>query len=180
MRLLTSVLATLVAVPIAAHAEVLCARSKNGALSGALRVRAACKKREVQVDLAALGLCCDAAATTTTTVSGGTTTVPVFTTTTATGQSTTSLTCPTITTTTLGVNVCGGNPPNCNGLCANARACENDGVACSCTGPTLPCGVVTNAGACGGSCPTGMQCEQSVVLGTDGCPEAVACGCVAQ
>lgn len=165
----------LLAAPAATRAEVLCARSKNGTLGGTIKIRAACKRREVQVDLVALGLCCGSVATTTT-VSGGTTTVPISTTTTVTSP-TSTLTCPTFTTTTLGVNVCGGSPPNCNGLCANARACENDGVACSCTGPTLPCGVVTNVGACGGACPPGMQCAQVPVV-EGSCQVGITCGCV--
>lgn len=171
-----TVVAILLVAPTAARTEVLCARSKNGALGGTIKIRTACKRREVQVDLAALGLCCGSVVTTTT-VSGGTTSVPVSTTTTVTSP-TSTLTCPTFTTTTLGANVCGGNPPNCNGLCANARACVDDGVACSCTGATLPCGVVTRFGACGGACPSGMQCAQTPVVGTGGCQVDVTCGCV--
>jgi hypothetical protein len=38
--------------------------------------------------------------------------------------------------------------------------------------------VVTNAGACGGACPSGMQCAQTPVLDTGGCQVGAACGCV--
>jgi hypothetical protein len=184
MRVLMSVVGVLSLLLPLAHAEVLCVRAKkNGTLSGPLKVRTACKKREVQVDGARLGLCCGATVTTTT-VAGGTTLTTTVTslttlTTAVTIVTTTSLTCPSFTTTSLGVNICGGSPPNCSGLCANARACVNDGIACSCTGSTLPCGVVSNAGACGGTCPGSMVCAQTEVIGSDGCPESLSCGCVA-
>lgn len=186
MRAAIAALLLLVAWP-PARAEVLCVRAKkNGTLSGAIKVRSACKKREVQVDGAMLGLCCDAS-TTTSTAAVGTTFTTVTTTmtslttltTTVTTSTSTSLVCPTFTTSTLGVNDCGGSPPTCFGLCSNARQCHDDGVACSCTGDPLPCGVVRADGTCGGTCPDSTVCITTEVLGTDGCPTGLTCGCVA-
>jgi len=199
--MMTGVMAAFVLVATA-DAEVLCVRAKkNGTLSGAIKVRQQCKKREVQVDAPMLGLCCDFA-TTTTVVSATTLTTPVtsfttltttvtsFTTLTTTVTSfttlttsvttftTTSLVCPTFTTTTIGISFCGGNPPTCFGLCPNARACINDGIACACVGTLLDCGVVASDGTCGGVCPPGMLCEAAEMIGMDGCPESLACACV--
>lgn len=223
----------LAATTTTTRAEVLCVRAKkDGTLSGAIKVRTECKRREVQVDAPMLGLCCDPFTTTTTSTSttatsdtGFTTTMPpasttsttapngttstsvagtttttvtfvVTTTSTSTVTSTvvttsststsstststvttTTLTCPTITTTTLILPNCGGNPPFCFGFCADGRECvSSGGLECTC-GPILACHTASN-GTCGGSCPGGMVCGQTVTNGPDGCPQSLGCGCV--
>jgi hypothetical protein len=122
-------LAGLVLVAVAvgsSEAAVFCAKpSRDGTLDGSVKVRGACKRNEVQLAPGDVGFCCGTPTTVTTTSS-----------------------CPTFTTTTLGVPDCGGSGGACAGLCANGRACVADpeGV-CGCTGAELPCGVVSTAGS---------------------------------
>ena len=151
----------LVAPP--ADAAVLCTKlRKDGTYGSTLRIREACKEREVVVDPTALGFCC---------ADGSTSTTTSVTTTTATSTSV----CPTFTTTTLGVPDCGGGI--CFGLCANALACVEGESGCECTGPPLDCQAVTAGGQCGGTCPEGLTCQTVQPVGEDGCPQSPRCGC---
>lgn len=148
----------------AAHGAVLCAKArKDGTVGGTLRIREACAKREVEVDPAALGLCCEGPTTTMTVPS---TTVTV----------TSTNVCPTYTTSTLGIPDCGES--FCFGLCPNALACvADDEGLCSCAGPEVACQVVSAGGTCGGTCPEGLACQTVQPVGEDGCPGAPRCGC---
>lgn len=151
----------------AADGAVLCTKSRrSGALDGSVKVRTACRPGEVQLSPDELGFCC---------------TQPPSTTTSSTStSSTTTGSCPTYTSTTLGVPDCFGSNGSCLGLCANARACVADAEtgACGCTGPVQPCGVVTYNGLCGGSCPDGQTCKYYGAPGPDGCPGPPSCTCV--
>lgn len=102
---------------------------------------------------------------------------PSTTTTSTTFTTTTSGCCAPVTTTTFGAPDCGGIPPGCFGFCGNALACVDDGGACSCSGEPLPCGVVSAAGECGGTCPAGLICRLVSQILPDGCPGAPHCGC---
>jgi hypothetical protein len=156
MRVAASAL--MLALTVRADAAVLCAKpSRDGSFNGGVKIRAACKPSEVQLAPADVGFCC-----------GSVTTVP-----------TTTTMCPTFTTTTLGIQDCSGGAGFCVGLCANGRACIAgvDG-SCGCTGPELPCGVVTAGGACGGACPNGFECALFSPSLPNGCPDAPRCGCV--
>jgi hypothetical protein len=154
-----ALLAALVA-PAASGAAVLCVKAhKDGTLGGVLRLRdGSCAKREVEVDPAALGLCCGEQATTTVTVTS------------------TSI-CPTYTTSTLGIPDC--QPGLCSPYgCTNGRECVmgQDGL-CGCTGPLVSCRALTVDGQCGGTCPQGLVCRTVQPVGEDGCPGPPTCGC---
>ena len=91
---------------------------------------------------------------------------------------TTSVTCPTVTSTTLGIPDC-GQFGACFGLCSNARACVPDAAGhCGCTGPELPCNAVTYNGMCGGTCPEGETCSVYSPTLPNGCPDYPRCACV--
>ncbi len=148
-----------IAVPSAVEGAIVCVKTrKDGTPGGALRVREACKNREIQIDPAAHGLCCDGQTTTTVTV-------------------TSTSVCPTYTTTTLGIPDC--SPSFCSPYgCLNARECVmDDEGTCGCTGPLVPCRVITVGGSCGGTCPDGLACQTVQPLGEDGCPGPPTCGC---
>lgn len=158
VRGLAVVLGTIVVgnVPSTADGAVVCVKTRrDGTLGGVLRVREACKASEVEVDLAALGLCCG----------GQTTTV------------TSTSVCPTYTTTTLGIPDC--SPGFCSPYgCTNARECVmDDQGTCGCTGPLVPCRAITVSGECGGTCPEGLTCQTVRPVGDDGCPGPPICGC---
>lgn len=164
VRRLVVVLGTMavlgVAAPPRVDGAVVCVKAhKDGRLGGVLRVREACRAREVQVDPAALGLCCGGQASTTT-VTVTSTTV-----------------CPTYTTSTLGIPDC--SPGFCSPYgCTNARECVMDDQGmCGCTGPLVPCRVITVGGECGGTCPEGLACQTVRPVGEDGCPGPPTCGC---
>jgi len=144
----------------AAEAAVLCAKpGRDGALNGGVKVREACKPNEVQLAPADVNFCCATSSTVTTTSTTGP--------------------CPILTTTTLGIPDCFGSGGTCLGLCANARACVPDASgACGCTGPELPCGVVTFRGTCGGTCPSGFTCSLFSPTLPSGCPDFARCGCI--
>jgi hypothetical protein len=147
-------------VPIIAQGAVLCAKpSRTGTFNGTVKVREACKPNEAQLSPGEVNFCCAASTTTTVTTS--------------------SSMCPTFTTTTLGIPDCFGGGGACNGLCANAHACvPGAGGACACTGPELPCGVVSAFGACGGTCPENFACGQFAPTQPNGCPGLPRCGCI--
>jgi hypothetical protein len=160
MRALLAGVMILGQLAAAADGAVLCAKPKrDGSFNGGVKVREACKPGELQLAPADVDFCCPTSTTVTTTT-------------------TTSL-CPPVTTSTLGVSDCGQPPTFCGGLCANARACVADtsGI-CSCTGPELPCGVVTFRGTCGGTCPTGFACGSFSPILPNGCPDVPRCGCI--
>jgi hypothetical protein len=143
----------------AAEAAVLCAKpERDGTLNGSVTVRQVCKRNEVQLAPADVNFCCTSTTVTTTTSTSGP--------------------CPTFTTSTLGIPDCGFGSV-CFGLCANARACTADtSGSCSCTGPELPCGVVTAGGTCGGTCPGGFTCALFSPTLPNGCPDIPRCGCI--
>jgi len=148
----------LILLATAAHASILCVKpQRNGTLNGPVRVRDACKPGERQLSASEVGFCCTATTTTTTTA-----------------------TCPTFTTTTLGAPNCGGFGTFCGGFCPNAHQCVSNPTtnACECTGPLQPCGVVSAAGTCGGSCPAGQTCQLYSPTQSDGCPDYPRCACV--
>jgi len=152
-----AVLVAMLSFAVDASGSVLCAKPRrDGTFNGTVKVRDACTPREVQLAPGDVGFCC-----------GVTTTVTVTT------------TCPSFTTTTLGIPDCGGTAPGCGGLCANARECVDDGTgACACVGAELPCGVVSVGGACGGTCPAGFGCALFSPTGPNGCPDVPRCGCI--
>jgi hypothetical protein len=156
------VIGWLVAEPAAA--AVLCAKPrKGGVFNGSVKIRETCRPGETQLAPEDVGFCCNQEPVTTSTTSTSTTTVS----------------CPIHTTTTLGIPDCGGSNV-CFGLCANARACvpsTTNGV-CECSGPELPCGVVTAQGACGGACPIGSACQLYEPLLPSGCTDVPRCACV--
>lgn len=154
------VVALLVAEP--ARAAVLCAKPrKTGLFNGSVKIREARRPGETQVAPEDVGFCCTPPSTTATTTTS------------------TSTSCPTYTSTTLGIPDCFENG-SCAGLCANARAWVPDAVsgACGCTGPELPCGIVTYFGACGGTCPVGESCQLYSPPLPGGCPDVPRCACV--
>lgn len=187
MRWMVGGVVAVVLLVSGAQAEVLCVRAKkDGTLSGAIKVRTACKRREVQVDGPMLGLCCDPFTTTSTlpgtstsTSTPVTTTITLVVTTTSTSTvTTTSNTCPPLTTTTFQVNGCGGSAFACNGFCSNLRQCVTpDGISCQCVGPLLACGGLPD-GTCGGECPVGQVCTTTISVGGDGCPSSYGCACL--
>jgi hypothetical protein len=147
-----------------ARAAVLCARPrKDGSFDGPVKIREVCRTGETAIRPEDVGLCC---------------TVPTSASTTTTSTSTVS--CPSHTTTSLGIPDCFGSGGSCLGLCANARQCVPDATtgACGCTGPELPCGVVTYQGACGGTCPEGSTCQLYAPPLPNGCTDEFRCGCV--
>jgi hypothetical protein len=141
-------------------AAVFCAKRRDGGFNGSVKIREACKRGETQLTPSEVGFCCSEASTTST--------------------STTTGTCPTYTSTTLGIPDCGGGGGACFGLCANARACVPDAQtqACGCTGAPLPCGVVTYYGTCGGTCPAGEACTLYAPPLPNGCLDVPRCACV--
>ena len=146
-----------------ANAAVLCAKPRDGGgFNGNVKIRAACRRGEVQIAPEDVGFCCTATTSTSTTTS-----------------STTTDSCPTYTSTSLGIPDCYGSLGSCMGLCANARACVPDPQtnACGCTGPIQPCGVVTYNGLCGGSCPDGQTCQYYGAPLPNGCPGEPHCTC---
>lgn len=156
MRRIALAVAVSMALVDASAAAVLCAKLRKGGLfNGAVKIRQACKPGETQLEPEDVGFCCGGSPSTSTTV------------TTTTGS------CPTFTMTSLGIPDCGGNPPSCFGLCANARQCEPNAeqTACGCTGPEQPCGVVTYNGQCGGPCPFGQSCQYYGAPLPNGCTE---------
>ena len=155
-----TVLVSLALVDTAA-AAVLCAKPhKGGTFNSGVKIREACKPGETPLSPEAVGFCCSAPTTSTTSTS---TTGP----------------CPTFTMTSLGVPDCGGSPPSCLGLCANARQCvpNAESTACGCTGPEQPCGVVTYNGQCGGTCPIGQSCQYYGAPLPNGCTDEPHCTC---
>ena len=124
-----------------AVAAVLCAKPrKDGTFNTAVKIREACKPGEVQLDAAAVGLCCTV---TTTTTSG-----------------TTDTTCPPTTTTT-SLPLCSAAGPTCTtGVCSNGSSCAPDPSTgeCACTGPPPSCGQY-GAQFCGGTCAAGSTCQ---------------------
>ena len=150
----------------AAEAAVLCAKPrKSGELNGAVKVRQACRLGEVQLTPEDLDFCCTPSTSSTTTSS--------------TTTSSTTGSCPTYTSTSLGIPDCFGGTGSCLGLCANARACTHDPQTggCACVGPVQPCGVVTYNGLCGGSCPDGTTCQYYGAPLPNGCPGEPHCTC---
>jgi hypothetical protein len=146
-----------------AAAAVLCAKpGRGGIFNGSVKIREACKPSETVIAPEDVGFCCTAPFTTSTT-----------------STSTTTVSCPIHTTTSLGIPDCGGFDA-CFGLCANARQCVPNTSAgvCECTGPELPCGVVTFQGACGGTCPTGSVCQIHEPPLPNGCTDFPRCACV--
>lgn len=141
--------ATLMLAPDAASGAVLCAKQRsNGTFSSSVKIREACRAKEVQLAPEAVGFCCAAATTSTST-------------------SSTSLACPT--TTTLGNPGCVGGF-GCGFQCPNGQMCADPGNGqCACTGPVL-CG--GQYSACGGECPVGQACTPKPVppgCGSIGC-----------
>jgi hypothetical protein len=94
-------------------------------------------------------------------------------------STTTSGSCPTYTTTTLGLPDCGGFGGTCFGGCANARECVADvnGV-CGCTGALRPCGAYSFQPVCAGECAAGTTCMFYSPPLPDGCPDYPRCACV--
>ena len=146
----------------ASAAAVLCSKPrKGGVLNGTVKVRQACRPGETQLAPEDVGFCCTAPSVTSTT-----------------STSTTTVSCPIHTTTSLGIPDCGGS--FCSGLCANARQCVPNAAtnACECTGPEQPCGVVTYNGQCGGTCPDGSTCQIYEPPLPNGCTDFPRCACV--
>lgn len=144
---LASVIA-LLALTASAHGSVLCARlGPDGNPRSAVRIRVACKAREVQLTPDMVGFCCAQTTSTTATTSPGA--------------------CPT--STTLGAPPCQRVGLECLGVCAGGQPCVDDGAGgCVCSGPPR-CEWVAQ---CGGTCPLGLTC-----LPFPGCTADGPCEC---
>jgi hypothetical protein len=132
----------------AANAAVLCAKQRSdGTFSSSVKIRTACRAREVQLAPQDVGFCCSAATTSTTS---------------------SSLACPT--TTTLGNPGCQSGIGGCGFPCFNGQTCTDQGGGqCACTGP-VQCG--GQFSVCGGECPLGQACTPKPVppgCGSIGC-----------
>ena len=141
--------ATLMLAPAATSAAVLCAKQRSdGTFSSSVKIREACRAREVQLAPQDVGFCCSATTTSTTS---------------------TSVACPS--TTTLGNPGCVGGF-GCGFQCSNGQMCSDVGSGqCGCAGPVL-CG--GNYSACGGECPVGQECTPKPV--PPGCG-SIGCDC---
>jgi hypothetical protein len=145
------VLAAMLALaPDTATAAALCAkRRSDGTFSSSVKIREACRAKEVQLAPQDVGFCCSVTTTSTTS---------------------SSLACPTMT--TLGVPDCQSGVGCGFQNCRNGQTCtDQGGLQCACTGP-VQCGGLFSV--CGGECPLGQTCTPKSV--PPGCG-SIGCSC---
>ena len=135
----------------AANAAVLCAKQRSdGTFSSSVKIREACRAREVQLAPQDVGFCCSA---------------PTTSTTVTTSTSTTSST----------MAVCGvpDGTGFCGGPCPSGQTCAAiDATTCGCTNAL--CSVTSPDGVCGGLCP--RFTDTCISLGLGHCACETRCG----